>query len=709
MASQCRFSPAHPAVDSFEDTKANFLEVVASIPKAYKTIQSDRLQLEDLASNGCPICRHLFEVVSELNTQLYNEATSVAEPHPPCEVILRKSINGQICLRVTVWSSSYYTLTRTPRRTYGQGPSASNIPFQDVQQPADFTKSLSLVRYWLSKCDNTHSCLMSWRPQLPTRVLTVRDGRIHLEEGAGRRALYVTLSHCWGKSRPVCLTRKTLHELLAQGMPISSLPATYRQAVHITCGLDHDIKHIWIDSLCIIQDDPTDWTSESRLMASVYGNAYLNLAASSAEDASAGFLGSRSAISTYSETSKVYYLPNSGLYAQRMNPHQFYCVSGWSGEQEYQAVAPPPLLGRAWVLQERLLASRVVYFDDLELLWECRAAADCECSSLALCPTTKGQWSEIDSYKNSTIWIVRWRDLIEEYSSMSLTYDADRLRALEGMATTVGARLGRHKYMQGVWTINMKSFLAWEVSNEFPRPSQQIAPSWSWAAVRGRIVFNEAVGTGARVECCSAWWRRLNGHSVEQNDSSYRSCQGRGGYQTTRERRSDRQRYLSVSQRADEVDEENSWFECECEEDEQVIVILGRTAVMQAEVSEPSSTTTAARFMLKTWGQTRLWKFRADVISGEHKAGFNMKVKIIWLATSFDDVSYFLVLSAALDGTGLRETVVSEYSGEEKVLWKRLGLLKINEAAAAADGVAAIVLSSMLSSDEGEEEALYVA
>jgi hypothetical protein len=65
---------------------------------------------------------------------------------------------------------------------------------------------------------------------------------------------------------------------------LSSLPATVRDAVIICRHLE--IKFLWVDALCIIQDSPNaeDWTRESAAMDQIYGNAFFTLAAAGAPD-----------------------------------------------------------------------------------------------------------------------------------------------------------------------------------------------------------------------------------------------------------------------------------------------------------------------------------------------------------------------------------------------------------------------------------------
>lgn len=75
--------------------------------------------------------------------------------------------------------------------------------------------------------------------------------------------------------------------MMEKCLDMSILPKTYRDAIEITQALG--VKYVWIDSLCIVQDDVKDWEVESSRMATVYYDAYLVLAASQAEDASGGF------------------------------------------------------------------------------------------------------------------------------------------------------------------------------------------------------------------------------------------------------------------------------------------------------------------------------------------------------------------------------------------------------------------------------------
>lgn len=69
-----------------------------------------------------------------------------------------------------------------------------------------------------------------------------------LVETLGEMGQYTTLSHCWGKAQPLTTTSATLEERL-QGIPLTLLPQTFREAIHLTRKFQ--IQYLWIDSLCI--------------------------------------------------------------------------------------------------------------------------------------------------------------------------------------------------------------------------------------------------------------------------------------------------------------------------------------------------------------------------------------------------------------------------------------------------------------------------
>ncbi len=109
--------------------------------------------------------------------------------------------------------------------------------------------------------------------------------QIKLLESSDQKEQYISLSHCWGGEKPLITTRATLDDHKA-GIAFSSLPKTFQDAVKITRKLG--IRYLWIDSLCIVQDDPADWQAEASRMATTYRNSWLTVSATSSTSPSSG-------------------------------------------------------------------------------------------------------------------------------------------------------------------------------------------------------------------------------------------------------------------------------------------------------------------------------------------------------------------------------------------------------------------------------------
>lgn len=107
-------------------------------------------------------------------------------------------------------------------------------------------RSFRRARAWLNDCQNNHKCRHPpANARLPTRVLDVSfsPSSIALVETRGMLGQYVALSHCWGTSPRLTANKNNFRDL-TKGIPISSLPKTFRDAITITQKLQ--VKYLWI-------------------------------------------------------------------------------------------------------------------------------------------------------------------------------------------------------------------------------------------------------------------------------------------------------------------------------------------------------------------------------------------------------------------------------------------------------------------------------
>jgi hypothetical protein len=140
------------------------------------------------------------------------------------------------------------------------------------------------LQEWLQTCVSGHPGCSEFQRQStrtsegPSRLLQIEQDQVRLQCDLKQKHYpYVTLSHMWGTepSRQLILKEADL-ATYQTGIALDTLPAIFREAVHLTRLLGY--VYIWIDSLCIIQDSSADWQVEAPKMAAIYGNAICNLA-----------------------------------------------------------------------------------------------------------------------------------------------------------------------------------------------------------------------------------------------------------------------------------------------------------------------------------------------------------------------------------------------------------------------------------------------
>lgn len=347
---------------------------------------------------------------------------------------------------------------------------------------------------WLHACQTEHrNCVHRQTNFVPTRLLDVKARGIGADvQLIVTRSLfsdkvtgptYLTLSHCWGPKHlhSVTTERANLKNRMKR-IPFEDLSQTFQDAVQITRDLGQ--RYLWIDSLCIIQDDGDDWAKEAALMAEVYGNSLCTLAALSSED---GTKGCNRVANIQGSTGNTFIdlewdrkrHPYVRVFADEPANWQ----DEYDGGLDQNGFLRSPLRHRAWVLQERELSRRSIHFGKDQLLWECQ-----ETKATAQLPWE--QWKR----EKDLIYKRDWYELVEDYTLRSITAATDKLPALSGLAK-------RHQekgtqYLAGVWCSQLPGALLWQSTGPSPRrlsktsrDGRYIAPSWSWASIQGRVSY----------------------------------------------------------------------------------------------------------------------------------------------------------------------------------------------------------------------------
>jgi Heterokaryon incompatibility protein (HET) len=371
-------------------------------------------------------------------------------------------------------------------------------PFHSISAEFRSEGSFELVQQWIRECEATHkSCRYRLRQALPKRVIELvtnsHTPKLRLINSAGLIGLYCALSHCWGSLEYLRLT-KASSDPLQQSIQWQHLPKTFQDAVIVTRNVG--IRYLWIDSLCIYQDDAADWASEAANMAAVYSNAFLVIAASSASDGSIGCFRKRKQLPCVEIRSKVHFITRRVIRPKIIAQEGFEHVD-FDPNPVQTNTKREPLLDRAWAFQERWLATRILHYASNEMIWECKSSMHCECGGYE-----KEQDNRVTSLDFDGVYygadplkiVAEWFVIVKNYTARRLQRESDKLVALAGIARHL-RRPDLGRYFAGIWEVAFVRSLLWfAMRHQHTLTSARnlrayVAPSWSWASVRSPVQY----------------------------------------------------------------------------------------------------------------------------------------------------------------------------------------------------------------------------
>lgn len=304
---------------------------------------------------------------------------------------------------------------------------------------------------------------------------------------------YIVLSYRWPEYFPIEAksTRDKLTDRM-NGLDTSKIPHEFNDAFEVAVKLGVD--YIWIDSLCIVQDDLEDWNREAALMCRVYQNAYLTLAV--AVPPAEGHCG------LFRRGIPADLLPVTLSYDREdgSSPRKIVVM-----KDKLEVYEQSPLTKRGWCFQERELSKRIVHFTNTQVLWECRTLRASEALPKGVLPDDE-KWPArmLDNDLGHEDVNLLWRRAVEDYSFRHLTQASDKLPALAGLAAAVKEfKIPECRYLAGMWEDDLTSLawvslparrivnaaVGWYISSN-KRYLDYIAPTWSWAAISGPVSYD---------------------------------------------------------------------------------------------------------------------------------------------------------------------------------------------------------------------------
>jgi len=294
-------------------------------------------------------------------------------------------------------------------------------------------------------------------------------------------------------------------EKFKEEIGLGSMSKTFQDAIHVARRLG--IEYIWIDSLCIVQDDKTDWLQESEQMGNIYANAYVTIAATWAADGNDG-------LDSIRPPCQWFKVPFDGN--DEKKGYTWFTDGTWTSETDLDDA---PLNTRGWVFQEKTLSRRIVHYAASQVYWECKQRfvgeeGEREILHKGALLEPSRFWTSVngvshigaiplerendardkkDSGFQLREFYGRWRTFLRYYCTRDFTKESDRLIALLGIIRVVERQTGL-RCVDGHWDDGSWKFvreLMW-----FPKEQGRLSvlddgrkarlcSSWSWASLEG--------------------------------------------------------------------------------------------------------------------------------------------------------------------------------------------------------------------------------
>ncbi|TLD34617.1 heterokaryon incompatibility protein-domain-containing protein [Venturia nashicola] len=421
----------------------------------------------------------------------------------------------------------------------------------NVSWARDSNIKVSLISTWLRHCDQTHSrcqrkLQITSKQHIDIRLVDVVDQRI---VRAKTSFSFFALSYVWGQVSMLSATEANILELEQPGSlqtHAAEIPQTIRDAMEFVSKLGE--RYLWVDSLCIVQDDNIEKHDQILQMHHIYSAAYATIVQHAGHDA------------------------NAGLPGVRKGTRSMLAAEAFPRDRAMIAIANygvPRILSdsvhssRGWTLQEVLVSNRCLHFFDKHLTFVCTEeyvqdwrSVDansrnqkrpgpmnetdlCHPSQILDIQRTRlsegvlwqmnplAETSELDTTGRHGIQ-AKWRRcfmiyarIMSDYTSRQLSYESDILAAFHGLESAI-ERLEAGRFFYGLPSIALDHALLWlpaSVTNRRELTKEANIPTWSWAGWAGATTYN----------CCSTQGKasgiyRLNSfvrefHIVEGNSS----------------------------------------------------------------------------------------------------------------------------------------------------------------------------------------------
>ncbi|KFY66069.1 hypothetical protein V496_02211 [Pseudogymnoascus sp. VKM F-4515 (FW-2607)] len=396
---------------------------------------------------------------------------------------------------------------------------------------------IPLMKTWLRKCEDWHN-IACWKEDISRsrregpvtvkfpfrpfiRLLDLKDDCL-VETSA--TPVFVALSYVWGPVKVFETLKQTLPDLVQPGSLLKNFdlfPATIQDAITLTRQLDY--RYLWIDSICIVQDDIADKATQVMHMDAIFTRANFVIVAASGGDANSGLTGLSGSPRDITQHT-VTYSDDLTLLSLNIGREDDLNASVWNS--------------RCWTYQEYILSRRSliftkdsVYFqcghvcwsEDINMLWPdiYRCASD-----QTIVPSRGEEPPTVTTEITYSLGVAHhyYFIMIAEYTSRDMTYPSDRLSGFQGILNFYNMKYGP-VFTWGMWTEEMLVHsLLWQPQQELGRvpiddeTNDPIYPSWSWAGWSGPVKYYNYLDWNGVPALHDPWKRALQSEYGETVD-----------------------------------------------------------------------------------------------------------------------------------------------------------------------------------------------
>lgn len=286
-----------------------------------------------------------------------------------------------------------------------------------------------LFAHWNDRCKSAHGHQCDRKGDPQQRVLGRSKWLIDTKTSslvpAPSDTTYVALSYVWGQVESLQSTKSNIEQLccpwsLLRDAVVVRIPPTIRDAIQAVRLLGE--RYLWVDSLCIIQDDEQTKKEQIMQMHAIYAGASITIVAAQGNDADFGLPG----------------LPGGSRPRELVQDY----LDIADGQILHERIFPldtdeeAPWYDRGWTFQELVFSRNLLIFQHDSVRWECSSSSwyeDVEGEE------NRGQvadrhWQRRLRHQTYPD-LCEYGDILQHYNQRKLTFQEDSLYAFSGVTS----------------------------------------------------------------------------------------------------------------------------------------------------------------------------------------------------------------------------------------------------------------------------------